>query len=192
MGKSKIIYGGEVLMDLTGDSVTPETLLVGATAHNMAGDAIEGACTFDADTSDGTLKAAEALEGTIAYGRGTKIVGTMPNNGSVNETIDTKNEEFTIPQGYHDGSGKVKIPQVEQDKITPQNIKEGVSILGVVGTLEPSSSVTAQAKTVNPSTAKQVIIPDEGTDYLSQVTVNGISYVETSNSAGGITVTIAG
>lgn len=43
MGKSKIVYGGETLIDLTGDSVTPQTLPVGETAHNAAGDPIEGA-----------------------------------------------------------------------------------------------------------------------------------------------------
>lgn len=192
MGYSKVIYGGKTLVDLTGDSVTAENLLVGATAHGMDGEPIDGACTFDADTSDATLKAAEALEGTVSYGRGVKIVGTMPNNGSVNETIDTKDEEFTIPQGYHDGSGKVGIPQAEQDKIIAQNIKEGVTILGITGSLEPSSKVTAQTKTATPSTTKQTILPDEGTDYLSQVTVEAIPYVETANSAGGITVTIAG
>lgn len=192
MGYSKVIYGGKTLMDLTGDSVSAENLLIGATAHGMDGEPIEGACAFDADTSDATLKAAEALEGTISYGRGVKIVGTMPNNGSVNETIDTKDEEFTIPQGYHDGSGKVGIPQAEQDKIIAQNIKEGVTILGITGSLEPSSKVTAQTKTATPSTTKQTILPDEGTDYLSQVTVEAIPYVETANSAGGITVTIAG
>lgn len=43
MGKSKIVYGGETLIDLTGDSVTPQTLPVGETAHNAAGEPIEGA-----------------------------------------------------------------------------------------------------------------------------------------------------
>lgn len=192
MAYNKVIYGGKTLIDLTADTVTAETLLSGSTAHNMAGVEIEGVCTFDSDTSDATAKAAEILSGVTVYARGAKITGTMPNNGSVSETIDTKDEEFTIPQGYHDGSGKVKIPSTEQAKIIPENIKTGISILGVTGNVKPSSSVTAQAKTVTPSTAKQTILPDTGTDYLSQVTVNAIPYVETANSAGGTTVTIAG
>lgn len=192
MAINKVIYGGQTLMDLTGDSVTPDTLLVGSTAHNMAGEVVDGTCTFDSDTTDATVKTSEILNGVTAYARGSKLVGTMPNNGSVNETIDTKDEEFTIPQGYHDGSGKVGIPQTEQDKLIAQNIKEGITILGITGSLKPSSSVTAQAKTVTPSTVAQNIIPDAGTDYLSQVTVNAIPYMETANSAGGTTVTIAG
>ena len=66
----------------------------------------------------------------------------------------------------------------------------GVSILGVTGTCEPSNSVTAHAKTVIPSTVAQTILPDDGYDYLSQVTVQAIPYAETDN-ASGITVTIA-
>lgn len=42
MGRSKINFGDETLIDLTGDSVTPEAMLAGVTAHNAAGDPIEG------------------------------------------------------------------------------------------------------------------------------------------------------
>ena len=50
----------------------------------------------------------------------------------------------------------------------------------------------AQAKSVTPSTAEQVIMPDreQGYNYLSQVTVAAIPYSESSNDFGGITVTI--
>lgn len=43
MGVSKVDFAGNTLVDLTGDSVTPDTLLEGATAHNAAGDQIAGA-----------------------------------------------------------------------------------------------------------------------------------------------------
>ena len=192
MAVNKVIYGGNTLIDLTGDSVTEDNLLVGASAHNMAGVKIDGKCTFDADTSDATAVSSEVLNGSTYYARGSKGTGTMPNIGAQNEDIDDVNDQVTIQQGYHDGSGKIKIADVEKKKIVPANIKEGVSILGVVGTLEPSSSVTAQSKTVTPTSEKQTIIPDSTYDYLSQVVVNAIPYVETANAAGGTTVTIAG
>lgn len=192
MAVNKVIYGGNTLIDLTGDSVTKDKLLVGASAHTMAGVKIDGECTFDADTSDATAVSSEVLNGSIYYARGSKGTGTMPNIGAQNEDIDDVNDQVTIQQGYHDGSGKIKIADVEKKKIVPANIKEGVSILGVVGTLEPSSSVTAQSKTVTPTSEKQTIIPDSTYDYLSQVVVNAIPYVETANAAGGTTVTIAG
>ena len=192
MAVNKVIYGGNTLIDLTGDTVTKDKLLVGVSAHNMAGVKIDGECTFDADTSDATAASSEVLNGSTYYARGSKATGTMPNIGSQNEDIDDVNGQVTIQHGYHDGSGKIKIADVEKKKIVPANIKEGVSILGVVGTLEPSSSVTAQSKTVTPTSEKQTIIPDSNYDYLSQVVVNAIPYVETANAAGGTTVTIAG
>ena len=42
MAVNKVALNGEVKLDLTADSVTPETLLKGATAHNAAGELITG------------------------------------------------------------------------------------------------------------------------------------------------------
>lgn len=189
---SKVVYGGKTLIDLTGDTVSADKLLAGFTAHGPDGAPIVGACDYDANTQDATVQVAEMLEDKTAYARGTKLMGTMPNNGGIEEKITTVDQEITIPQGYHDGSGKVAIDDVEQAKIIAENIKQGVEILGVTGTCEPSSDVTAQAKEVTPSTEEQTILPDEGTDYLSQVKVKAIPYVEADNSAGGLTVTIGG
>ena len=189
---NKVVYGGTVLIDLTADTVTADKILASYTAHDKSGAVITGTCEFDVDSTDATATVSEILAGATAYARGEKLTGTMPNNGGITQTIDTVDQEVTIPQGYHDGSGKVSINETEQAKLIAGNIKQGVEILGVTGTLEPSSDVTAQAKTVTPSTSQQVVLPDEGTDYLSQVTVNAIPYVEADNSAGGKTVTIAG
>lgn len=42
MGRSKINFGDETLIDLTEDTVTPEAMLAGVTAHNAAGEKITG------------------------------------------------------------------------------------------------------------------------------------------------------
>lgn len=192
MGYNKIIYGGKTLMDLTSDSVTPEKLLSGETAHDKSGELIEGSCTYDVDSKGATAVASEILEDKTAYARGAEVTGTMKNNGGVSATISEKDGDYVIPIGYHDGSGTVAIDDTEKAKLIPDNIKNGVTILGVIGNCEPSSEVTAQVKNVTPSTEEQTVLPDEGTDYLSQVIVAAIPYSETSNSAGGTTVTIAG
>ena len=60
------------------------------------------------DTSDGTISAPDVLSGKVGYAGGVRIVGTMPNNGAVNASIDgTGMTEYAIPKGYHNGSGKV-------------------------------------------------------------------------------------
>lgn len=190
MANSKIIYNGKVLIDLTGDTVAADKLLTGVTAHGKDGNVVTGACTYDADTKDATAAAAEILKGKTAYNKGAKVTGTMPNNGAVDGKISTVDGEYTVPQGYHDGSGKVAIDATEQAKLVATNIREGVTILGVEGTMSGTEGAKPQAKTVTPSAEKQTILPDEEYNYLSQVTVEAISYVETENSAGGITVTI--
>lgn len=188
MAKNKIIYGGAVLVDMTGDTATASQILSGYTAHINTGEQVEGVCAYDADTSDATAQKAEILLSKTAYVNGNKLTGTMPNNGAVSGTISTKAGAYTVPIGYHDGSGTVTISSTEQAKIIASNIKSGVNILGVTGSYSGEGS-TAQSKTVTPSTSSQTILPDEGYDYLSQVTVNAIPYTETAN-AYGTTVTI--
>lgn len=191
MAISKVIYGGKTLIDLTSDTVTKEKILSGYTAHGADGEAITGTCTYDADTSDATVTAAEILKGKTAYKNGSKLTGTMPNNGAVSGTINTKSGQYTVPQGYHDGSGKVQIDATEQAKLIPTNIREGVTVLGVVGEMSGSEDVVAQSKTVIPSTVAQTVLPDDGYNSLTSVEVSAIPYTESANSAGGITVTIA-
>lgn len=187
---NKVVYGGTVLIDLTGDTVTADKVLTGYTAHDKSGATITGTCDYDVNSEDATVAVAEMLNGKTAYARGSKITGTMPNNGAVTKTISTKTQEVSITQGYHDGSGKVSISSTEQAKIIPTNIRDGVTILGVTGTMSGTEGAKAQARTVTPTTSVQNVLPEDGYNYLSQVTVNAIPYVESDNSAGGTTVTI--
>ena len=188
--KSKIIYDGNVLIDLTSDTISAADLASGKTAHDKSGAPITGTNTFDSDTSDDTATAAEILATKTAHARGTALTGTMPNNGAVSGTISTLDGDYTVPQGYHDGSGKVAISTTEKSKIVAGNIRQGVTILGVEGTMSGSEDVNAQTKTVTPTASVQTVTPDTGYNYLTQVTVNAIPYSESDNSAGGVTVTI--
>ena len=190
MANSKIIYGDRVLIDLTADTITKDKLLKGYTAHGANGEEITGSCEFDVDSSDVTATVSEVLKGRTFAKGGKILTGDMPNNGAVNGSISTKDGQYTVPQGYHDGSGKVGISTTEQAKLIPNNIREGVTVLGVVGTMSGSESMKAQSKTVTPSTVDQDVLPDSGYNVLSQVTVKAIPYVEMDNAAGGITVKI--
>jgi hypothetical protein len=190
MAISKVIYGGNVLIDLTSDNVTADKLIKGITAHGADGEILIGTCDFDANTQDATAVAAEILNGKTAYNKGNKVTGTMKNNGAVEGSIVSKTGKYTVPQGYHDGSGTVQIDSTEQSKLIPGNIREGVTILGVTGSMSGLEDSNPQSKTVTPKTTRQTIIPDDGYTCLAQVVVEPIPYSESDNSAGGKTITI--
>ena len=113
----------------------------------------------------------------------------MVNNGSVSGTITTKAGQYTIPIGYHDGSGKVSIATSEQNKIIASNIKAGITILGVEGNYSGEAVSVEANKNATPTSSQQIITPSAGYDYLAQVTVAAIPYAETPNTY-GTTVTI--
>lgn len=185
-----VLSNGTTLIDLTGDTITAADLLTGVTAHDKSGATITGTCTYDSDTSDDTAAVSEILSGKTAHARGALLTGTMANNGAQTGSITTKAQQVTIAQGYHDGSGKVSIASAEQAKIIATNIRQGVTILGVEGTMSGSEGVVAQAKSATPSWSQQVISPDTGYTHLSQVTVAAIPIAYSDNAAGGQTVTI--
>lgn len=190
MATSKVVFYGETLIDLTTDTVKAEHIIKGYTAHGADGEHITGTNDWDSNTQDATAADTEILYGKTAYVKGTKKTGTMKNNGAVAGNITSKAGTYTVPQGYHDGSGKVSISSTEQAKLIPGNIRDGVTILGVEGTMSGSEDVKSQSKTVTPSTEEHTVLPDTGYTHLSQVIVNPIPYNESANSAGGTTVTI--
>ena len=101
---NKVVYGDKVLIDLSQDTVAPDSLLSGIRAHDKRGYSIVGACTFDVDSTDATVAVAEMLAGKTAYARGAKLTGTMPNNGNVSGSMDGLTvTSITIPAGYTTG-----------------------------------------------------------------------------------------
>lgn len=83
---------------------------------------------------------------------GIEQAGTMPNRGAVSQTITTQNGQYTIPQGYHSGTGKVTASFAN---LTPANVRQGINIGGVVGNLKPSINT---------------IYYDSGTQYIPFMT----------------------
>lgn len=188
---NKVVYDGETLMDITDATVTADKVLRNYISYGADGSQVVGTSTYDADTSDATATASEILATKTAYVNGNKLTGTMTNNGAVAGTISTKAQQYTVPAGYHDGSGKVQISPTEQAKIIAGNIRQGVTILGIEGTVSPASDIDIEAsKTATPSSSQQIILPSTGYDALAQVIVDPVPYVETDNAQGGKTVTI--
>ncbi len=87
-----------------------------------------------ADTTDDDAVAANILSGKKAHsyndttGEAVAVTGTMTNNGAVSKTLDatTSNQSYTVPAGYHNGSGTVNIV-LEQKSATPTKSSQTIS-----------------------------------------------------------------
>ena len=86
------------------------------------------------DTSSANITSADVMTGKTGFGASGSVSGSIANNGSTSGTISTKAGTVTIPQGYTSG-GTVSIASAEQSKIIASNIKSGVTLLGVAGSL---------------------------------------------------------
>lgn len=95
---------------------------------------------------------------TFSNDSDTGITGTMPNQGKKILTPTTTN--IAIPQGYHDGTGYVQ----GSSNLKSENIKEGVNIFGVTGSLKPAIGYNWTIETP----------PLEGKDIVCLYSGNGI------------------
>ena len=97
----------------------------------------------------------------------------IADNGAVQGNIAAVAQQYAVPAGYHNGQGKVQIAAAEQAKIIQENIKSGVTILGVTGSYA-GEGVSLQEKSVTPTKQEQTVTADEGYDGLSAVKVGSI------------------
>ena len=99
---------------------------------------------YDASQTD--VAAADVLSGKVYVGASGEDTGTMTNNGATGGDITTKAGSVTIPAGFTSG-GTVQISAAEQAKVIAGNIKQGVTLLGVAGSLAlPSISQDSVTK----------------------------------------------
>lgn len=150
----------------------------------------------ETDTSDATVNASDVLAGKIAYGASGRIVGTMKNNGSQTINVYSANTSYTISKGYHDGSGSVQISSTEASKLIASNIKKGITILGVTGSYQGStSSGGVQVKTgTTTSTSINTGLSsiDKFIIYADKISSEGMVNVIYDVSKSAVTLTACG
>lgn len=97
------------------------------------------------DVSSVTATAADVLSPAVfVKANGDITAGTMPNRGAVSKTLDASTTSYTIPSGYHNGSGKVSIT-TETKTATPSESTQ---------TISPASGKVLSSVTVNPIPSK--------------------------------------
>jgi hypothetical protein len=145
------------------------------------------------DTDPVTATAADVLSNKIIVNaNGETVVGTMTNNGAVKKTLDTTATSYTIPKGYHSGTGTVQIttetksatPTKSAQTITPTDGKvlSSVSIAAIPAAYQDVSSVDANAADVLDG---KKIVTAKGAVVTGTMPNNGA----VNNSIDGLTVT---
>lgn len=101
-------------------------------------------------------------------------VEAIEDNGAVSQKLDTTTGSYTIPAGYHNGSGTVSI-DLEEKTVTANGVVTPTAgkVLSKI-TVNVQNAPTLQEKTAVPSKSLQEILPDEGYDGLSKVRVEAI------------------
>lgn len=137
------------------------------------------------DTSSATATAAQILDGATAYVDGELVEGTMPNNGAVTETLDTTTTSYTVPAGYHNGTGKVSVsletksatPTKSQQTISPSagKLLSSVSVAAIPDAYQDVTGVTAVAADV---LAGKVIVSATGKEITGSMANNGATSLE--------------
>lgn len=136
------------------------------------------------NTIDSNIKSSNIKSGVTILG----VEGNVePDKPDQTKTVDpsTSSQTVTPDIGYELSSVTVNpVTSSIDSNIAASNIKQGVSILGVDGTVE---ELNGQTKTVSPSTSSQTITPDSNYNALTEVTVNAVtSSIDNNIQAGNI------
>ena len=141
------------------------------------------------DLRNDTITAENLLAGYTAHDASGEVInGSMQDNGAVTGVISMIAESYVIPKGYHNGEGSVSVDISETGKIIADNIKKGVSILGVTGNypvitpLTPIATDFTEGYVTNNTWTYQAGSANRADVY--QVTANHVYFCRLANTGG--------
>jgi hypothetical protein len=199
---SGVAGGGEYKLQPTKE-VTPtkaqQNVTPGSGFYGLEGVTVLPIPSIYQDVSSVNATAADVLTGkVIVLSDGTVKAGTMPDNGAVNKSLDATTISYTIPKGYHNGSGKVSIA-LEEKSVTPTKSEQTITpTTGNVLSKVKVAAIPAAYIITDDADATAAQILDGMTAYVKGVkvegtmpnngavsgTVNGITTTEVSIPAG--------
>ncbi len=173
-GKTFINNSGEILTGTMANQGAKSASLNAGGSYTIPEGYHNGSGVISANSlasqTDGTATSGNILSGYAAWVGGVKITGTMPNIGAVTQTLTTQGGQYIIPAGYHNGSGKVT---ANISNLIAENIKEGVNVGGVVGTLEIPKFYE---RIINLTSEENIALPTYGNDFKRILTIDNLPF----------------
>ena len=150
-------------------SVTPDSGYYGLSDVTVSAipDAYQDVTSVNATASD------VLANKVIVTSDGSVTAGTMTNNGAVSKTLDGATTTYTIPKGYHSGTGSVKIVTEEKSVTPTKSVQDIMPATGKVLTKVSVGKIPDEYITTTDADAASADILDGKSAYVNGLKVNG-------------------
>lgn len=199
MAVNKVVYGGETVIDLTGDTVTADSLVTGTKAHDKSGASIVGTNPYEKAATDEEVATQADLISQITTVLEGKAAPIVPEPVLQSKTVTPSTTAVTVkPDSGYDGLSQVTVSAIKTatqatpsitvssaGKITAKATQTAGYV--VYGTKTATKQLTTQsAQTITPGTSNKTI--SSGRYLTGTQTIKGDANLVAGNIKSGVSI----